>query len=70
MMKRLKSKQRQLVVVEVRNMLINVQLTIEEVNQVLSALNVGLVDKIKTQAMAQLQAAQVPSAVTEEPNAE
>ncbi len=35
--------------------LINLQLTIEEVNQVLGALNVGLVDKIKTQAMTQLQ---------------
>jgi hypothetical protein len=70
MMNRLKSKQRQHVVVGVLNMLINVQLTIEEVNQVLSALNVGLVDKIKTQAMAQLQAAQAPSVVTEEPIAE
>jgi hypothetical protein len=49
---------------------INLQLTIEEVNQVLSALNVGLVDKIKNQAMAQIQAAQVPSVVTEESNAE
>jgi len=49
---------------------INLQLTIEEVNQVLSALNVGLVDKIKNQAMAQIQASQVPSVVTEEPNAE
>jgi hypothetical protein len=49
---------------------INLQLTIEEVNQVLSALNVGLVDKIKNQAMAQIQVAQVPSVVTEEPNAE
>lgn len=34
---------------------IDLQLTIEEVNQILSALNVGLVDKIKTQAMTQLQ---------------
>jgi hypothetical protein len=49
---------------------INLQLTIEEVNQVLSALNVGLVDKIKNQAMAQIQAAQAPSVVTEEPTAE
>jgi hypothetical protein len=51
-------------------MLINLQLTIEEVNQVLSALNVGLVDKIKNQAMAQIQMAQAPSAVAEEPIAE
>jgi hypothetical protein len=50
--------------------MIKLDLTIEEVNQVLSALNVGLVDKIKNQAMAQLQAAQAPSVVTEEPNAE
>ena len=40
-------------------MLINLQLTIEEVNQVLGALNVGLVDKIKNQAMTQI-AAQAP----------
>jgi hypothetical protein len=51
-------------------MLINLQLTVEEVNQMLSALNVGLVDKIKTQALAQIQAAQAPSAVAEEPKAE
>jgi hypothetical protein len=50
--------------------MIKLDLTIEEVNQVLSALNVGLVDKIKNQAMAQLQAAQAPSVVTEEPIAE
>ena len=43
--------------------LINLQLTIEEVNQVLTALNVGLVDKIKAQAMTQLQ----PSAPAEVP---
>ena len=51
-------------------MQLNIQLTIEEVNQVLSALNVGLVDKIKNQAMAQIQAANPPSVVTEEPIAE
>ena len=51
-------------------MLINIQLSIEEVNQVLAALNVGLIDKIKNQAMTQIQAAQVPSVVTEEPTAE
>jgi hypothetical protein len=50
--------------------MIKLDLTIEEVNQVLSALNVGLVDKIKNQAVAQLQAAQAPSVVSEEPNAE
>ena len=36
---------------------INLQLSIEEVNQILTALNVGLVDKIKSQAMTQLQVA-------------
>jgi hypothetical protein len=71
MMNRLKLNQRQHVaVVRELNMLINVQLTIEEVNQVLSALNVALVDKIKNQAMAQIQAAQAPSAVAEAPAAE
>lgn len=44
-------------------MLINLQLTIEEVNQVLGALNVGLVDKIKNQAMTQIQASQAPKEV-------
>jgi hypothetical protein len=39
-------------------MLLNIELSIEEVNVVLSALNVGLVEKIKAQAIAQLQAAQ------------
>jgi hypothetical protein len=51
-------------------MLINLQLTLDEVNQVLSALNVNLVDKIKSQAMAKIQAAQTPSAIAEEPKAE
>lgn len=69
MTKHLKSNQRQHVVVGVFKM-IKLDLTIEEVNQVLSALNVGLVDKIKNQAMAQLQAAQTPSVVTEKPIAE
>ena len=41
---------------------INLKLTIEEINQVLGALNVGLVDKIKAQAMAQIQAAQAAAA--------
>lgn len=45
---------------------INLQLSIEEVNQILSALNVGLIDKIKSQAMTQLQ---VPAPV-ETPAAE
>lgn len=35
---------------------INLQLTIEEVNQVLAAMNAGLVEKIKAQAMTQIQA--------------
>ena len=70
MMNRLKSKQPQHVAVVREPKMIKLDLTIEEVNQVLSALNVGLVDKIKNQAMAQLQAAQAPSVVTEEPNAE
>ena len=39
-------------------MLLNIELDIEEVNEVLSALKVGLVEKIKAQAIAQIQAAQ------------
>ena len=41
-------------------MQINLDLSVEEVNQVLAALNIGLVEKIKNQAMAQIQAAQAP----------
>lgn len=37
-------------------MLITLQLTVEEINQVLAAMNAGLVEKIKGQAMAQIQA--------------
>ena len=47
---------------------INLILTIEEINMLLGALNVGLVDKIKNQAMAQIQAQQAPVVV--EPVAE
>ena len=39
-------------------MLINLQLSVEEVNEVLSALNITLVEKIKNQTIAQVQAAQ------------
>ena len=60
MMKRLKSKQRQHVVVGVLKMEINLKLSVEEINVLLGALNVGLVDKIKTQAMAQIAAQQAP----------
>lgn len=38
-------------------MLLKLELSIEEVNEVLAALKVGLVEKIKAQAIAQLQAA-------------
>lgn len=41
---------------------INLKLSVEEVNTLLGALNVGLVDKIKQQAMAQIQA-QAPAEV-------
>ena len=37
---------------------INLKLSIEEINVLLGALNVNLVDKIKHQAMTQIQAAQ------------
>jgi hypothetical protein len=47
-------------------MLLNIELTPEEVNVVLSSLNVGLVEKIKTQAIMQLQATQVSESVVEE----
>jgi hypothetical protein len=61
MMKRLKSKQRQhVVVVREAKMEINLKLSVEEINVLLGALNVGLVDKIKTQAMAQIAAQQAP----------
>ena len=43
-------------VVQELNMLITLQLTVEEINQVLAAMNAGLVEKIKGQAMAQIQA--------------
>jgi len=46
-------------------MLLNIELSIEEVNVVLSSLNVGLVEKIKAQAMTQLAAA-APAPVVEE----
>jgi hypothetical protein len=39
---------------------INLKLSIEEINVLLGALNVGLVDKIKQQAMAQIAAQQAP----------
>ena len=35
---------------------INLKLSVEEINVLLGALNVGLVDKIKQQAMAQISA--------------
>jgi hypothetical protein len=37
---------------------INLKLSVEEINLLLGALNVGLVDKIKQQAMAQIAAQQ------------
>jgi len=46
---------------------INLKLSIEEINLLLGALNVGLVDKIKQQAMAQIAAQQT---VVVEPVAE
>lgn len=35
---------------------INLKLSVEEINVLLGALNVGLVEKIKNQALAQIQA--------------
>ena len=57
--KRLKKKLHQPVVVvhKENKMLLKLELSIEEVNEVLAALKVGLVEKIKAQAIAQLQAA-------------
>jgi hypothetical protein len=46
-------------------MILKIELSVEEVNVVLSALNVGLVEKIKSQAMAQLAAA-APAPVVDE----
>lgn len=57
MIHRQQPRQRQPVaVVQELNMLITLQLTVEEINQVLAAMNAGLVEKIKGQAMAQIQA--------------
>jgi hypothetical protein len=39
---------------------INLKLSIDEINVLLGALNVGLVDKIKQQAMTQINAQQAP----------
>jgi len=47
---------------------INLILSVDEINVLLGALNVGLVEKIKNQAMAQIQAQQAPVVV--EPVAE
>ena len=52
----LRQRQQAVAVVQELNMLINLQLTVEEINQVLAAMNAGLVEKIKAQAMAQIQA--------------
>lgn len=46
-------------------MLIKLELTPEEVNVVLSSLNIGLVEKIKSQAIMQLQTAQTSEPVEE-----
>jgi hypothetical protein len=47
-------------------MSIQLDLTVEEINVLLAALNVGLVDKIKQQAMAQITAQQAPVEVVVE----
>ena len=47
-------------------MLINLKLTVEEINQVLAAMNAGLVEKIKGQAMAQIQAQETTTPVAAE----
>ena len=44
---------------------INLKLSIDEVNEVLAALKVGLVEKIKLQAITQIQAAQAIKEVKE-----
>ena len=46
-------------------MLLNIELSVEEVNEVLAALKVGLVEKIKLQAITQIQAAQATKEVKE-----
>ena len=58
--------QQVVVVVQELNMLINLQLTVEEINQVLAAMNAGLVEKIKGQAMAQIQAQETTKPVAAE----
>ena len=47
-------------------MLLKLELTPEEVNEVLSALKISLVEKIKLQAITQLQAAQAAEPVVEQ----